>query len=309
MVTVYLSNGDAITRRFREVGYVSSSDSWMTVGREFVGAFVQDISPVFLLLDGDNLPRHHVQGMGEILFATFLMAVCGLVMILVYHLQSPWWRYVLYGFVVSVVPGALTMDRNHALRLIAFPVFFLILTVPSFAWLLSTSDRSLGRKQGIFDRLIDTISSQTARRVILAVVLLLTVIQAIVFQVQYWQFGMMRGGYFDQPYPGLLKQALDQPDRPIYLKDGYYGPTYIHAYWYATIDGLERDNFIHIGYGEPVPPGVLVLSSDQECTRCEVIRQEGQFILYRTSVEELDEPRGGTDTGIPETAGSEGQTE
>jgi len=43
--------------------------------------------------------------------------------VLARHWRDPWWRFILFGTLISVVPGALTLDQFHSLRLVAYPIF------------------------------------------------------------------------------------------------------------------------------------------------------------------------------------------
>ena len=62
----------------------------------------------------------------------------GLLLVLARRWRDPWWRFVLYGLAVSIVPGAITDWPFHELRLMAYAVFLVVLTVPALEWLLAT---------------------------------------------------------------------------------------------------------------------------------------------------------------------------
>ena len=51
-----------------------------------------------------------------------------------------------------------------------------------------------------------------------------TVIQAIDFQNVYRREGPKREFEFDVPYKAAYDAAVAQPQRPIYLQDGKWGP-------------------------------------------------------------------------------------
>jgi hypothetical protein len=65
----------------------------------------------------------------------------GLLLIVICYRRDPWWRFVLYGLAVSIVPGVITFEPFHALRLLALPVFLSLLTVPALEWLLAPNER------------------------------------------------------------------------------------------------------------------------------------------------------------------------
>jgi hypothetical protein len=71
------------------------------------------------------------------------------------------------------------------------------------------------------------------------------------------------------------------PDRPIYLEDGT-SPGYVHALWYATVDGRNRAEFIHLDEGMAPPAGALVIGSEPNCVDCQMIKKSGEYLLYRS---------------------------
>jgi hypothetical protein len=85
---------------------------------------------------------------------------------------------------------------------------------------------------------------------------------------------------FDSYYPEVLNAALAQPERPVYLLDKTPA-AYMYAYWYATLRGLNLDNFQRAGSDASPPPGAVVISHELPCTNCEMILERGQFRVYR----------------------------
>jgi hypothetical protein len=87
---------------------------------------------------GDPQWRHHVGGSGgAILFATFILAMAGLLLVIARRWRDLWWRFVLYGLAVSIVPGAITDWPFHEPRLMGYAVFLVVLTIPALEWLLA----------------------------------------------------------------------------------------------------------------------------------------------------------------------------
>jgi len=276
LVYVYFTNEQAIMRRLHEVSYLTSGKSWSEVAIQFIKGFIEDLSPDFLLVTGDNVGRHHVPVMGEVYAATLILAVMGLAIVLLRHRKDRWWRYVLYGLIISIVPGAITNDRHHSLRLLAFPVFFMILTVPALSWLMGKDTTSTEKSQHWLPRV-------SAGRLVLVVLLLLTLAQAVFFQKEFRSWVPQRLSAFNAAYPEVLDKALSQPERPIYLLDGHFGPGYINALWYATIRGVDISNFYHLGQSEVPPANALVINSDSACSNCDVILRRDQYLLYKTA--------------------------
>lgn len=273
-----LRHPGALGGRAGALTYVTFDKPLTQLAWEFVKAYAQDIGPGNLLISGDPLVRHHVPGMGMLFAATLILAAAGVVEVLARRYRDPWWRFVLYGLAVSVLPGALTLDRAHMLRLIAFPVFLLLMTVPALTWLLDASDSGPSNTPAW---LRGVVAGRSVRRKVFYALAALTLLQAALFQVQFRREGPTRGRVFDDAYPKVLDEALAAGSEPIYLVDGNAGPAYIHAYWYATVRGLDTSRFVHLTGGARPPAGSLVISSHPQCDSCQVISRRGPFILYR----------------------------
>jgi hypothetical protein len=97
----------------------------------------------------------------------------------------------------------------------------------------------------------------------------------------YRREGPDRGWAFDSDYKEAYDAAVALPDRPIYLRDGTE-PAYEHAYWYATVQGRNRSEFIHLDEGKRPPLGSLVIGSEATCVNCQLIKKSGEYILYRS---------------------------
>ena len=188
------------------------------------------------------------------------------------------------------MPGAITDWPFHELRLMGYAVFLLVLTVPALEWLLgrgqpkqivrSTSgasssgepDRATVARQGL---------SRPIRLSFLGILLAATVAQAVDFQITFWREGPKREFAFDVRYKAAYDAAVAQPERPIYLENGMWGPAYMHAFWYATVERRSLSEFVRLAEGAKPPSGAIVLSSNSECQNCEVIQKSGAYLLYK----------------------------
>jgi hypothetical protein len=174
------------------------------------------------------------------------------------------------------------------LRLMAYPVFLLVLTVPALQWLLAPhapirsgherSRETIGDQQ--FQAGIGAIS-RPARLCILFLLLGATVLQGARFQAAFRRDGPKRQYEFDVPYKVVYDAAIAQPIRPIYLQDGKWGPAYMHAMWYSTIEGRPRSEFVHLPDRGKAPRGSVVISSAENCQNCEIITRSGVYFVYR----------------------------
>jgi len=288
---VYLGNTSAITGRFMRATYLDSSKSVFENGWTFITSYISDLNPLFLLVTGDIHPRHHIRGMGGILIGTFILGMIGIVLILIRKQRGAWWRYVIFGALASIVPGALTTERGHFLSLVAFPVFFMLLTIPAISWLFGDQPGESNTEPTSSDHDDDpgtfTVISSTPvprpvwRRAVLYTLIATTALQAIAFQVLFSNSAGTRGIEFNAAYESILDQALAEGTRPIYLDEGGE-PAYIHAYWYGVQRGLDLPStFVHLLDNEFPPYGSLVISSEGSCKDCEMINQQGSFLLYR----------------------------
>jgi 4-amino-4-deoxy-L-arabinose transferase-like glycosyltransferase len=276
----------ALTSRFFAATYMRPGVAWRDAAYEFVRRYLEDQSLTGLLQTGHPHPRHHViEAGGVFFFATFTLAMIGLLLIVIRHRRDPWWRFVLYGLAVSIVPGAITYEPFHALRLLALPVFLSLLTVPALEWLVAPDEhkqQTYGETQEAYRHGF----SRSLRLGILIFFLALTTIEAVRFQIVFRREGPKRGIFFDAPYKEVYDAAVAQPARPIYLIDGYFGPASMHAFWHAAMEGRPRSEFVYLGDAakHPSPPiGGVVISSDTDknCRQCQIIKRSGVYLLYR----------------------------
>jgi hypothetical protein len=268
---------EALTQRFYLVSYIKPDAPWKEIIPRFIHRYLEDLNLVSLLLDGDGNPRHHAAGtLGSFLIAAFILALIGLVIVLIRRWHDSWWRFVVFGAAASIVPGALTNDQFHSLRLVAYPTFLLILMIPALEFLLRS-----GPENVLVERPLTMESLSTrSRRLILGVLLAGMIAQVIYFQSVYRREGPDRGYVFDEAYQPIYDMAVAQPNRPIYLKDGTQ-PSYVHALWYATVQGRRRSEFVHLEEGERPPAGAIVIDSETVCEYCDVIMKQGDYVLYR----------------------------
>jgi 4-amino-4-deoxy-L-arabinose transferase-like glycosyltransferase len=258
-----LRHPGALSERFKYVTYVKPEDTRSQIVVRFIQNYARDFNPRSWLLYGDPEPRHHLPGMGSLLVGVVALSALGLIVVLTRYRREAWWRFTLYGLLVSPIPAALTLDHFHTLRLIALPCFLLVLAVPAIEFLLN--------EEG---------PRRNARRLVLTSLVVITLLQGAVFQ---WRFhtAPAREDAFDSYYPALLSKALARPERPIYLLEKTPA-AYMYAFWYATLSGVNLNNFQRVPPGESPPPGAVVIGHELPCTNCEVITERGQFQVYRS---------------------------
>ncbi|MCA1608144.1 MAG: glycosyltransferase family 39 protein, partial [Acidobacteria bacterium] len=261
----YLWQRPEITNRFRALSYIKPESSWLEIFATFVRRYFEDINPLTILFAGDTNARHHLpEALGSIFLTSFVIALIGLVVALTLYRKDRWWRFAAFGLAASAVPGALTTDSFHTLRMVAFPVFVILFMIPGLKWLLI---------DGWFVRR----DAESNRKWIAAAILLFTLAEASYFHYQFFVHGPSRGYAFDADYKPLYDKAVASPQRPIYLIDGRGGPAYIHALWYSIVEGRSKDEFVHMPFFQKLPPDSLVLSSEGACRDCRIVAQTGPY--------------------------------
>jgi hypothetical protein len=291
------SHPGALTKRLYEVSYIRPGVPLRETLSQFIKRYLEDQSLIGLLINGDYHPRHHVPGSGgAFFFATFILVLIGFAIVLARRWRDPWWRFVLFGLLASIVPGAVSVEPFHGMRLIAYPVFLLVMTVPALEWLLARNGRTselkpspVGEDGGPASEdapLVETGGARSGvpsgvRLGILGALLILTGIEAYRFQTVFRRDGPNRLFDFDAGYQTVYHAAVRQPIRPIYLEDGMWGPAYIHAFWYATLEKRPTSQFIHLADGVRPPSGAMVISSADRCDKCEILAQGGVYKFYK----------------------------
>ena len=195
------------------------------------------------------------------LAATVLLAIIGTCLVL-RKKREPWWLFICYGLVVSIIPASLTQETFHMLHLSPAPVFLLVLSVPAVAWFLAGNGR---------------------RRALLIVLAAFTLVQGATFQRRYATSGdsIRRLHIFDAQYPNLIfAAALADPHRPIYLSDAYGIPGYIQAFWQATVQRVPLSNFVHLPVEDAPPMGAIVITTKDICSACSILAESPPYTLY-----------------------------
>ncbi|MCI0348105.1 MAG: hypothetical protein L0Z53_01660, partial [Acidobacteriales bacterium] len=80
--------------------------------------------------------------------------------------------------------------------------------------------------------------------------------------------------------PAIFEPALAQSLRPIYIADAIGVPGYIQAYWYATLRGVPRAEFMRLSDDALPPTGALTISTEEDCHQCRVLATSSPYLLY-----------------------------
>ena len=267
----HFTHPGALAGRFNyTVGIIKAGAGYWENAKTVYEHYVINTSVYNLLYTGDPILRHHITDTPAFLAPIFALAMVGLIVILIRHRTDPWWRYIIVGLFVIPIPSSLTLEPFHMLRLAALPVFLLVLAIPGLMWMFEI----VGEKTASGTR---RFSARLAGGAVLVVLLLLTVVQAINFQVSFWNIGPYRSRWFDDAYPKMMAAAMANGQRPIYL----LGQSYIHAMWQSAVQDIDESNFVKLAPGQQAPGGALVLSGEDRCTECEMIMEDGGYLLYK----------------------------
>jgi len=261
-------NPGALTERFGLITYLKPESGFADAARGFALHYLADVNPVRWLLTGEPNIRDHLPGAPALLFATFLLACAGVVVIVLRHRREAWWRFQLYALIVSVIPAALTVNDFPQLRLIAFPVFLHVLIAPAVAWTLEGSVR---------------------RRALLYVSVVLLVAQGAQFQWRFHARAPERWYIFDARFPAkILEPALAAArGGKVYLEDAPGHSGYIQALWYGALRGVEEARFVRLSPNETPHAGAVVISTEENCADCVVLARSINYILYAVTPTDL----------------------
>jgi hypothetical protein len=307
LLIFHLRHPGALNDRFRLLTYITPQSSLAEIARHIAWHYLANVNPWRWLITGENNIRDHLVGHGSLLVATVFVGAAGLVLVWRNHRREPWWQFILYGLVVSVIPASLVRGEFPQLRLIAFPIFFHVLTVPALTWLLRNGERSRTRSntesvnRSESDQLNGVSSAgspaaqrrwggkraarlrwrQLGSRAALSTAVSLMILQGAYFQWLFHRTAAERWYVFDARFERkVLAVALASGKRPIYVVDRPGNPGYIQVYWYAILQGLDTSQFVHLPMGKSPPSGALVISSEEDCENCRLIAKSINYIVY-----------------------------
>ncbi|HEV2826619.1 MAG TPA: glycosyltransferase family 39 protein [Pyrinomonadaceae bacterium] len=269
----------ALSDRFALLTYITPDSKPSDVAFEFVRHYFANLTPWRWLITGENNVRDHLSGFGSLLAVTVIVGLAGAFIVLRKHLREPWWQFILYGSLVSVIPASLTRNEFPQLRLIAFPVFFHVLMAPALSWLLKVDNEAAAGLNA--SRLNTRARTVFWRRAILLVAISLIVIQGAYFQWRFHTTANDRWYVFDARFPRkVFATALETEQSPIYVFDPPGKSGYIQAYWYAVLQGVDTSRLVHLPSYVAPPPGALVISTEEECGNCKLIAKSINYTVY-----------------------------
>lgn len=256
----------ALTSRFKAVTYLDSHSGWLTMAVQFAQHYAHNLSPWRLLVVGDPNRDQitHLYGTPHFLAGVLGFSLVGLWLAIRAARDEAWWRFALCAFATAIVPASLTNERFHMLRLAAMPVFLLLFAALGFDWFIARINAAWSRR-------------------LVAVLSFATIAQAAAFQRQFHVSSQTprRLHLFDAEYHDrIFAPAIASGRTPLYLADALAIPGYIQAYWYATLARVELARFRLLRAEESPPTDALVITTEENCPRCEVLAHVKPYTLY-----------------------------
>jgi hypothetical protein len=268
----------ALNARFSGISYLDANGSLLSKLLRFVTQYAIDMNPWTMLVTGEQNPRDHVGGTGALLLVTFVLALVGLIIVVRKHRGDPWWRFIIYALVVSVIPAALTVGIFPQLRLIAFPILLQVLMIPAISRLRidSASLPAAGARTYLP-------SSASIARLILITAAMLVLAQGLYFQILFHREAPSRWYFMDARFDRkVLQPALGLNRKTTYVIDPPNQSGYIQALWYGALYGLNQDAFTRASARDSIPRDSVVISTEQTCENCRLLARSLNYIVYAT---------------------------
>jgi hypothetical protein len=282
IVAFVFKHPGALTARFSDISYLDASGSLLSKLARFVTQYAIDINPWTMLVTGEQNPRDHASGMGALLVPTFVLALVGVIFLLRKHRGDPWWRFIVYALVVSVIPAALTVGIFPQLRLIAFPILLQVLMIPALSRL--RIDRAAAPASLRADGARASLpASQSILRFVLIAAGVLLLAQGLYFQILFHRDAPARWYFMDARFDRkVLQPALASNHRPLYLFDPPGQSGYIQGLWHGALHGLNQDAFARAPARDSIPADSVVISTERTCKNCRLLARSLNYIVYAT---------------------------
>jgi hypothetical protein len=112
-----------------------------------------------------------------------------------------------------------------------------------------------------------------------------TVIQGVIFQLRFHENSAERSAYFDAEFPRVLSAAEAVDSGPIYSIDG---TSNVLCLWYSALEGRDRRRCVGSVRDSPPPGGVAISQLGVRCNGCRALRKIGTFLDLQAAGERLD---------------------
>jgi 4-amino-4-deoxy-L-arabinose transferase-like glycosyltransferase len=236
----------ALTARYDATSIAHGGTKGLPIVWEAVRNYAQDVVPWRWATGGDVKPLIHASDYPALTLPVLALALSGSILILLRRRGDRWWRTVLLLTALAPIPGALTVDRMHQLRMVAVPVLLCVLAIPAL--------QALGAAVRTWNGM--AIAIAVALATILA-------FQTVHWQRRYRESGPGRIELFEAGIPALVDQALTM-GVPVYVDfDDLQAQAQLR--WRAIERGLADSSTVVLPDGGAAPSGATVFGRTQEC--------------------------------------------
>ncbi len=256
-----LRHPGALQVRYHATTYIHKGMSWWEICWQFLVHYAQNMNLWAWLAHGDTSVagvRDHVPGAGSLFYTEVALALAGTAIILARRRSDPWWRFVLFGLLVSPVAASAAIDFSNR-HMVALAVFLPLLALPALELIAS-----LPRSQAI-----------AAAAAVLAVF----AVEAVHWQLFYAENGPGRLGAFDGQAHAVVAAAFRRGGT-IYVSRAH-GP-YVDFLLDGAIAGRSSSSIVVLKGSARPPAGALFVGVlDDNCSQCSLLNKSGAFAAYR----------------------------
>jgi 4-amino-4-deoxy-L-arabinose transferase-like glycosyltransferase len=238
----------ALSARYHATTYVTPGMSKPDVAVQYLRHDVDNLNLWDWVTKGDQDQSDHVRGDGSMFFVEAALALFGAAVVLLRRRSDPWWRFVLFGVLVSPVAASVTAGALDTRRMVLLALLFPLLAIPAL-------------------ERIAVLPAPRARAV-LSVLLVLLAVEVVRWQVVYRHDGPKRLAQFDAYSPSLIRTAL-RDNSTLYAFRGDHA-VYPQMLLDAAIMG-KSSSAVVLDYGERPTSGAHVLAMKGECLQCPAI--------------------------------------
>lgn len=255
-----LAHPNGLKARYDATTWLAAGMSPWEIVRQFSVHYARNLNLWAWASKGGVDPEDHVRGAGSLFFVVVVLALAGTVVVLRSRRSDPWWRFVLFGVLVSPVAASFVYESLSNRRMIALPVFLPLLTIPA----------------------LESIASLPRARVRAA--LALVAVAAFAFEAVHWQIvyrdnGPGRLDAFDAEAPGMIEQAFQHAHTVYAFRFNH--PQYIDLLLYGALHGRSKASTVVLDSTQRPPRGGVFLGIIRECPQCRMLSQTSDWALYK----------------------------
>ncbi len=251
----------ALQARYNVVTWIHGGMTPWEFAWQLVRHYADNMNPWDWLVRGDYVERHHVPGDGSLFWVEIGLAVAGAVIVLLRRRSDPWWRFVLFGVVVSPLAASLTIGAIMTLRMITLPVLLPVLAIPALEAVAALRPRAL-------------------RAVTISALLVVFAFEAIHWQVVFHRNGPGRLDPFEQQIHSVIEAAFRHGGTVYAYRD--FHAAYVDSLFYGAVAGRSPSSIVILEPGAPAPPGALVVGYTDECPKCKIVSTNAGFQAFIT---------------------------